>query len=322
MKMKEKTLNITDEALLNMLFGNLDEVANAIENALKVTIHYRNSEIVISGQMPRVDLTIQLIEQLYARIQSGEAVTMQTVNYHIDMLKEAHGIVDDYYRDVIITTPKGDKIVPRTLTQAEYVKAIRRSDIVFGLGPAGTGKTFIAVAMAVSFLKRRKVNKIIITRPAVEAGERLGYLPGDLEQKIEPYLKPIDDALNRILGAAVYSSYREKNAIEIVPLAYMRGRTLEDAFIILDEAQNSSIDQMKMFLTRIGKGSKVIVNGDTSQVDLEGNKKSGLIHATKLLQPIEGIEVIAFQKCDVVRHRLVKDIIEAYNKAEKHDRNH
>ncbi len=315
--MKEQTLNITDEALLNMLFGNLDEVANAIENALNVTIHYRDSQIVISGQNQMVALAAHLIEQFYARIERGETVNMQTVHYHIDMIKEQNDIDDDYYSDVIITTPKGDKIVPRTVTQAEYVKAIKRSDIVFGLGPAGTGKTFVAVAMAVSHLKRRKVNKIIITRPAVEAGERLGYLPGDLEQKIEPYLKPIDDALNRILGSALYSSYREKNAIEIVPLAYMRGRTLEDAFIILDEAQNSSVDQMKMFLTRIGKGSKVIVNGDTSQVDLEGNKKSGLIHATRLLKPIEGIEVITFKKCDVVRHRLVKDIIEAYNKAEK-----
>lgn len=311
---QQQIIAVDDERLLTTLFGNLDELANIIENKLHVILHNRNSNLVLSGSEVSLALATRLIAQIEMRLQTTDSVDSQALNYMIDTLLIDSDLSDDYYQRLIMTTHKGDRIVPKSQMQANYVKAIEQADVVFGLGPAGTGKTFIAVAMAARYLKQRKVDKIIITRPAVEAGESLGFLPGDLQQKIEPYLKPIDDALNKILGQSVYGSYWDKGAIEIVPLAYMRGRTLEKAFIILDEAQNASIEQMKMFLTRFGKGSKVVVNGDTTQIDLSNHQQSGLVHAVRILSDVEGIRTVTFEKRDVIRHHLVMAIIDAYNK--------
>jgi phosphate starvation-inducible protein PhoH and related proteins len=256
-----------------------------------------------------------VIQRLISIAMRGDLITKQNVTYLMQLANEDQlEKADDYLVDFISLTARGKQIKAKTHGQKRYVDAIKGNDIVFGIGPAGTGKTFLAVAMAVNAFRNKEVNRIILTRPAVEAGEKLGFLPGDLQNKVDPYLRPLYDALYEIMGAETYLKYLEKSMIEIAPLAYMRGRTLDDAFIILDEAQNTTPEQMKMFLTRIGFGSKVVVTGDVTQIDLPGDKKSGLKEVVKVLKDIKGIEFIHLTDQDVVRHELIQRIIKAYEK--------
>jgi phosphate starvation-inducible PhoH-like protein len=259
-----------------------------------------------------------VIENLFGLIEMNNMIDLQKIDYVIEMLTvDFETNITDLYKKVICITPKGDPVTPKTIGQKNYIDMIDKKDLIFGLGPAGTGKTYLAVAMAIRAFKNKEVEKIIITRPAIEAGENLGFLPGDLQMKIDPYLKPIYDAMESMLGGDVYRSYREKGLIEIAPLAYMRGRTLDHAFIILDEAQNTTQSQMKMFLTRFGDGSKVVINGDVTQVDLMHEASSGLSHAIEVLGELEEIGIMEFSEVDVVRHGLVKKIIKRYSEASK-----
>lgn len=305
------------------IFGQFDSNAALIESHFSVTLRNRASEagdsIVVEGENEgQVNAAAQCIEYLHELSSKTDALTDQAVKYAIDMVATGEG---DSLRELgdacICITSRGKPIKAKTLGQKKYVDAIRKNTIVLGVGPAGTGKTFLAVAMAVRALKEKQVNRIILTRPAIEAGEKLGFLPGDLQSKIDPYLRPLYDALYEMLGVESYQKLVEKNVIEIAPLAYMRGRTLDDSFIILDEAQNATPEQMKMFLTRLGFNSKAVVTGDLTQTDLPRGQKSGLATAVKILAGIEDIAIHTFDDRDVVRHRLVQKIILAY---EKHDR--
>lgn len=297
------------------LFGKFDENAKIIENGLKVKLLSRDDEIKLEGEKENIDKASFIIKRLLSIAEKGEPITKQSVSYMVDLA--ADGQMDklkDYGSENICLTARGRQIKSKTLGQKQYVNAIRNNAIVFGIGPAGTGKTFLAVAMAVNAFREKQVNRIILTRPAVEAGEKLGFLPGDMQNKVDPYLRPLYDALYEIMGAETYHKYLEKGMIEIAPLAYMRGRTLDDSFIILDEAQNTTPEQMKMFLTRIGFGSQVVVTGDITQIDLPGDKRSGLKVVTKILKNVEGIEFVYLTEKDVVRHELVQRIIKAYEK--------
>jgi len=297
------------------LFGNYDENVRIIEEAFDVKVVSRDSEIRIVGSSEEVEKARSVIEKLIAIAAQGDIITKQNVFYLVQMAKENQlDKVNDYLSDYICLTARGKQIKAKTHGQKLYVDALRSNDIVFGIGPAGTGKTFLAVAMAVMAFRNKEVNRIILTRPAVEAGEKLGFLPGDLQNKVDPYLRPLYDALYEIMGAETYQKYLEKGMIEVAPLAYMRGRTLDDSFIILDEAQNTTPEQMKMFLTRIGFGSKAVVTGDITQIDLPGDKRSGLREAMKVLKDIKGIEFVYLTDKDVVRHELVQKIIKAYEK--------
>lgn len=305
---------------IHELFGIHDENIRFIENELSVSILNRDNTLRIVGKREDIEWAEKLISNLLKIIDKNGKLTKQDLNYNIQMIKDnPKASVEDLLNEVLCMTHRGKPIKPKTLGQLRYMEALERNDIVFGVGPAGTGKTYLAVAKAVSALKKGQVNKLIITRPAVEAGESLGFLPGDLQDKIDPYLRPINDALFDILGAEQFMSLKEKGIIEIAPLAYMRGRTLDAAYVILDEAQNTTKEQMKMFLTRIGYGSKAIITGDITQVDLPRGKKSGLVQAINILKGIKGITFIQFEKQDVVRHRLVQQIIEAYEKIEKNE---
>lgn len=297
------------------LFGRFDENIKLVEQEYHVDIICRGAEIKISGDTEQVYHAVKVIEGLLALINKGEVITEQSVRYVITLVKEGNSEkVSTISGDVICITHKGRPLKAKTLGQKQYIEAIRKNTISLGVGPAGTGKTYLAVAMAVRAFRAREINRIILTRPAVEAGEKLGFLPGDLQNKVDPYLRPLYDALFDMLGAENYQRYVERGNIEVAPLAYMRGRTLDDSFIILDEAQNTTPEQMKMFLTRLGMNSKAVITGDITQIDLPDPRRSGLIEATKVLANIDDIGIVFFSEKDVVRHKLVQDIIKAYEK--------
>lgn len=299
------------------IFGPCDAYIKKIERSLKVSIVNRDDKVVINGSDANVRYARAVLETLVALRNRGNAISEQDVDYSIAMsMEEQQQEMLNLDKDLICHTINGRPIKPKTVGQSEYINAIRNNMIVFGLGPAGTGKTYLAMAMAITAFKNGEVERIILTRPAIEAGEKLGFLPGDLQSKVDPYLRPLYDALYQIMGADSFNKNMEKGLIEVAPLAYMRGRTLDNAYIILDEAQNTTPAQMKMFLTRIGFGSKVIVTGDMTQKDLASNVKSGLEVALKVLKNIEGISFITLTSKDVVRHPLVMKIVQAYDKYE------
>lgn len=314
----DRRIKIDNFAAVHELFGNLDKNIKILESNLGVKIGTDGGDIVISGDSEKnVETAVSSVSLLLA--DYGHIDT-QRVEYVLSMANssdEDKNSIKELSKKNIVTTFTGRPINPKTVGQRKYVEAIMSHDVVFGIGPAGTGKTFLAVALAIRALKKGEVQKIIITRPAVEAGENLGFLPGDLQQKVDPYLRPIYDAMNDILGFDTFNLHRERGVIEIAPLAYMRGRTLDNAFVILDEAQNTTREQMKMFLTRFGAHSKVVVNGDVSQIDLPRGKKSGLTHALRVLANVEEIAISYLSEADVIRHNLVKKIIAEYKKYEE-----
>lgn len=315
--MSEQILNVS-EADIGKLFGDFDKNLKLLEKELKVSVFSRDGVLKISGEEEQTETALRTVRSLLAMLERGEALTEQNILYAISMASEGkEDMLSSLGSDCVCVTSKGKPIKSKTLGQKQYVKAMKDNTIVFGIGPAGTGKTYLAVAKAVSAFRAKEVSRIIITRPAVEAGEKLGFLPGDLQNKVDPYLRPLHDALYDMVGMENYNSYVEKGMIEVAPLAYMRGRTLDNSYIILDEAQNTTPEQMKMFLTRIGFGSKAIVTGDITQIDLPDGKRSGLKEAIKILGGIEDIAFCYFSHKDVVRHPLVQKIIQAY---EKHDR--
>jgi len=299
------------------IVGHHEENLKKLAEILNVRLGSRGNEIFINGTAEGEERAKEFLKDLEGLVKSGHKLTKADVDMYLTQLSAGReSRARELSQDVIVTTYRGKKIVAKTPTQKRYTEAIRKNDVVFGVGPAGTGKTYLAVAMAVSYFKKGKVNRIILTRPAVEAGEKLGFLPGTLQEKIDPYLKPLYDALFEMIEPEKVNSYLERNIFEIAPLAYMRGRTLNEAFIILDEAQNTTREQMKMFLTRLGFGSKVVITGDITQIDLPSKKRSGLVEAVKILRGIEGIEIVEFSREDVVRHRLVQEIIKAYEEHE------
>ena len=326
--MAEKTLNTSSPSATSAIFGAFDANINAIENTFKVRIFNRpsNSEIgdciIISGEEDGVNNAYEVLMYLNKMTEMNSIITDQTVDYVISMVQDNRtNELNELDDDCFCVSAKGRPIKAKTIGQQRYISCIKSNTVTLGVGPAGTGKTFLAVAMAVKALRNKEISRIILTRPAVEAGERLGFLPGDLQSKIDPYLRPLYDALYEMLGNETCLKYLEKQIIEIAPLAYMRGRTLDDSFIILDEAQNTTQEQMKMFLTRIGFNSKVVVTGDLSQTDLPEGKKSGLAQAVKILKDIDGIAIHTFNEKDVVRHKLVQKIIVAYEKYENEGKN-
>lgn len=316
--MFEQVLSIDRMENAVSLFGSFDENIRLIESEFSVTVLNRGSDLKISGEAENVAKATTAIERLLALINKGEALSDQNVRYVISLVKDGEeDKLMSLSGDCVCITSKGKPVKPKTLGQKKYVEAIRKNTIVLGAGPAGTGKTYLAVAMAVTAFRAKEVNRIILTRPAVEAGEKLGFLPGDLQQKVDPYLRPLYDALFDMLGAEAFARYQERGSIEVAPLAYMRGRTLDDSFIILDEAQNTTREQMKMFLTRLGFNSKMVVTGDVTQIDLPDGKRSGLPDAMRILRNVPDISINTFTEKDVVRHKLVQDIIKAYEKNEE-----
>ncbi len=307
------TLELDSNELAGILYGDLNKNLLVLENGAGVKIHIRGASLTVAGARHDVALAVNLLEQLYELIRTGYPVFSSDVAFGLKILQaNAKARLDKIFLDKVYVTTRNRVISPKTPNQKIYIDAIRDNDIVFGIGPAGTGKTYLAVAMAVSSLVEEQVRSIILTRPAVEAGEKLGFLPGDLAQKVDPFLRPLNDALIDMLGPDKASDLVERGVIEIAPLAFMRGRTLSNAFIILDEAQNTTREQMKMFLTRIGFDSRAVITGDITQVDLPVHQRSGLIQAEALLQDIPGIGFCRFSKADVVRHPLVQKIIHAY----------
>lgn len=306
-----------DSECLKTVFGAGDRYIKKIEKAFAVTVVDRNGRVLIKGEQEQVKRAEAVLKQLYALALKGNELEEQKVDYAIEMgMEEQEEVLEQMEGDLICHTVAGKPIKPKTLGQKAYVDAIRKNMIVFGLGPAGTGKTYLAMAMAITAFKNEEVSRIILTRPAIEAGEKLGFLPGDLQSKVDPYLRPLYDALYQIMGAENFAKNMEKGLIEVAPLAYMRGRTLDNAFIILDEAQNTTPAQMKMFLTRIGFGSKVVITGDSSQKDLAPGTQSGLDIAQKVLSKIEDISFCTLTSKDVVRHPLVQRIVKAYEQYE------
>lgn len=300
------------------VFGSFDENIKRIEEALDVTIINRGNELKITGEEEYVDKAARALEGLLALASKGEVIDEQRVRYLLTLVMEGNDAqVAQMAKDVVCITAKGKPIKAKTVGQQNYMKAIMKNTVTIGVGPAGTGKTYLAVASAVAAFRERTVNRIILTRPAVEAGERLGFLPGDLQNKVDPYLRPLYDALYDMLGPETFQKYQERGSIEVAPLAYMRGRTLDDSFIILDEAQNTTREQMKMFLTRLGFGSKIVITGDITQIDLPDDKISGLKDAVRVLDDVKDIAICQLTSADVVRHALVQQIINAYEKAEK-----
>ena len=321
MSLSELMIDIPAEHEANV-FGQFDAYAKKLERTFHVTLIARDGSMKIVGENTAAEKTHRVLTQLLELSRRGNTITEQNVDYAISLVFEdqEEGIVE-IDRDLICHTLQGKPIKPKTLGQKKYVDSIREGMITFGLGPAGTGKTYLAMAMAITAFKRNEVNRIILTRPAIEAGEKLGFLPGDLQSKIDPYLRPLYDALYQIMGAESFLKNSEKGLIEVAPLAYMRGRTLDNAFIILDEAQNTTREQMKMFLTRLGFNSKMVITGDITQIDLPNGAKSGLKDCIKILKNIDDIGTCFFDEKDVVRHRLVQDIIKAYAKFENTDIN-
>ena len=314
----ERIVNIERIEHAVSLFGSFDENIRLIESEFSVSVVSRGSELKIQGDEENCALAQRAVNGLLTLVSKGETLGEQNVRYVISLVKEGN---DDKLSqvggDCVCITAKGKPVKAKTLGQKKYIEAIKNNTIVIGVGPAGTGKTYLAVAMAVSAFRAKEVNRIILTRPAVEAGEKLGFLPGDLQQKVDPYLRPLYDALFDMLGPESFQRYQERGNIEVAPLAYMRGRTLDDSFIILDEAQNTTTEQMKMFLTRLGFNSKIVVTGDITQIDLPDGKRSGLVDIIKILKSIDDIQTVRFSEKDVVRHRLVQDIIKAYEKYEE-----
>ena len=316
--MTERIVNVERVEDLISVFGSLDENIHRIEQELGVQILNRGSDLKISGEEEAADKAARTIEGLMALASKGEIIDEQKVRYLITLVQSGNDDqVAQMARDVVCITAKGKPIKAKTIGQQKYMKAIQKNTITVGVGPAGTGKTYLAVAAAVAAFRERTVNRIILTRPAVEAGERLGFLPGDLQNTVDPYLRPLYDALYDMLGPETYQKYLERGSIEVAPLAYMRGRTLDDSFIILDEAQNTTREQMKMFLTRLGFGSKIVITGDVTQIDLPEEKVSGLKDAIRVLEGVEDIAICTLTSSDVVRHALVQKIINAYEKAEQ-----
>ena len=294
------------------LFGSFDENVRLIESEFKVTISNREGELRVNGEVEDTMLATKALNALLTLSNRGEPITEQNVRYVISLVRAGQeDRISELTQDVICISSKGRPIKPKTIGQKKYIESVLKNTITIGVGPAGTGKTYLAVAAAVAAFRERKVNRIILTRPAVEAGERLGFLPGDLQSKVDPYLRPLYDALFDMLGAETYQKYLERGNIEVAPLAYMRGRTLDDSFIILDEAQNTSCEQMKMFLTRMGFNSKMVITGDVTQIDLPADKMSGLKQAVRVLKNVEGIGICELTDQDVVRHVMVQRIIKA-----------
>jgi phosphate starvation-inducible PhoH-like protein len=300
------------------VFGSFDENIRRIEDELSVSIINRGTDLKVSGDEENVDKATKTLEGLLSLASKGEQIDEQRVRYLITLVREGNDAqVAQIAKDVVCITAKGKPIKAKTVGQQNYMKAIGKHTVTIGVGPAGTGKTYLAVAAAVAAFRERSVNRIILTRPAVEAGERLGFLPGDLQNKVDPYLRPLYDALYDMLGGETFQKYQERGSIEVAPLAYMRGRTLDDSFIILDEAQNTTKEQMKMFLTRLGFGSKVVITGDETQIDLPSDKVSGLKDAIRVLGGVKDIAICRLTSADVVRHALVQEIINAYEKADR-----
>ena len=313
--MTEKIIAVDKIENLFSLFGSYDENINLIQREYNVVVLNRGSDIRVSGEDECVEKASDAIEILLSMADKGEQINEQNIRYVLSLVKEGmQEKINALSDDGLCVTMSGRIVKPKTLGQKKYVDAIRNNTIVLGVGPAGTGKTYLAVAMAVKAFRAKEVNKIILTRPAVEAGEKLGFLPGDLQNKVDPYLRPLYDALFEMLGPDNFAKQHERGCIEVAPLAYMRGRTLDDSFIILDEAQNTTPEQMKMFLTRLGFISKIVITGDVTQFDLPDSKRSGLIEACKVLKNVEDIYINRFTEKDVVRHKLVQDIIKAYEK--------
>ena len=313
----QKKFIVSEEKFERELFGDFDENIKLIESTLSIEVILREGNIVLMGEEKNVDLAIKLMNELHDTVSNGKSLDKQSITYSLSLLLEGSEMRIKELEDVIVLTKKGKPVQPKTLGQKKYVDLIKSNDITFGIGPAGTGKTYLAVAMAVRAFKNDEVSRIILTRPAVEAGESLGFLPGDMRDKVDPYLRPLYDALFDMLGPDRFNKSLERGNIEVAPLAFMRGRTLDNAFIIIDEAQNTTPEQMKMFLTRLGFSSKAVVTGDITQTDLPNNKKSGLLQATKILKNVSGIGSMELTEKDVVRHELVQRIIRAYEKFEK-----
>ena len=317
----ERIIQVPDGKIMSEVFGNFDENIKMIEKRFNVSVHNREEIIKVSGSEKNSLLAQQSIETLISIAEKGEEILPQNVNYVMDMAFENNvSAVMEMDGSSVCVTSSGKMVKAKTVGQAEYIKSIDGNIITFGIGPAGTGKTYLAVASAVNELRKENVKRIILTRPAIEAGEKLGFLPGDLQNKVDPYLRPLYDALYEMLGAETVTAYLEKGIIEIAPLAYMRGRTLDNSFIILDEAQNTTNEQMKMFLTRIGFSSKAVVTGDVTQIDLPREKASGLRQVQRVLKDIEGIKICMLTNKDVVRHPLVQKIINAYENFEKNNK--
>ena len=308
------------------IFGSFDENIRLLEQEFSVTVTNRDGELRINGEAEDTMLAAKAIESLLTLSSRGETIGEQNVRYVIGLVRSGkESQISELTRDVLCISAKGRPIKPKTIGQKEYIASVLKNTVTIGVGPAGTGKTYLAVAAAVQAFRDKQVNRIILTRPAVEAGERLGFLPGDLQSKVDPYLRPLYDALFDMLGAETYQKYLERGNIEVAPLAYMRGRTLDDSFIILDEAQNTSREQMKMFLTRLGFGSKIVITGDITQIDLPDGKLSGLKEAMRVLRNVEGIGICELTNADVVRHVMVQRIVEAYEKyetAQNNPKNH
>lgn len=321
--MAEKRVRVDNEEQLSALFGQLDGNVSNIQKQYNVTVVSRDGDLKIIGEEPAISDAAKALEALLKMSGKGQPLSEQTIRYVTSMV--ADGIeheLEELGGDGVCLTSSGKIVRPRTVGQKHYLDSIKKNTIVLGIGPAGTGKTYLAVAMAVKAFREHKVKKIILTRPAVEAGEKLGFLPGDMQDKVDPYLRPLYDALFDMFGAESFSRYMEKGIIEVAPLAYMRGRTLDEAFIILDEAQNTTSEQIKMFLTRLGNDSRMVITGDITQIDLPDARKSGLVEAMKILRGIEDIDIHRFTEKDVVRHKLVQDIIKAYEKFNEGRKNH
>ena len=314
--MAEKLIELDSVELAAAVFGSCDENIRLLEKEFSVTAVCRGTQVKLTGEAEGVTGAANAIDAMLTLLENHTPIEEQTVRYCISLARSGEdGRVQELTENFIAITAKGRPVRPKTLGQKEYLKAIQTHPITFGVGPAGTGKTYLAVAMAVKAFKSKDVERIILTRPAVEAREKLGFLPGDLQNKVDPYLRPLYDGLYDMLGPETFQRLLEKQTIEVAPLAYMRGRTLDNAFIILDEAQNTSPEQMKMFLTRMGSGSKVVVTGDVTQIDLPDKSRSGLVDALAVLKNIDGIAQIRFSEKDVVRHRLVQEIVKAYDRA-------
>ena len=315
-KVVERIVNAERVEDLITVFGSFDENIKRIEEALNVRVVNRGTDLRVSGDEEMADKAVRTLEGLLSLAAKGETIDEQRVRYLITLVNEGNDAqVAQMAKDVVCITAKGKSIKAKTVGQQNYMKAIMKNTITIGVGPAGTGKTYLAVAAAVAAFRERTVNRIILTRPAVEAGERLGFLPGDLQNKVDPYLRPLYDALYDMLGAETFQKYQERGSIEVAPLAYMRGRTLDDSFIILDEAQNTTREQMKMFLTRLGFGSKIVITGDVTQIDLPDDKVSGLKDAVRVLDGVKDIAICRLTAADVVRHALVQEIISAYERS-------
>lgn len=313
--MAEKSIALNKMDHISSIFGDFDENINTLQKEYGVVIFSRGTDIKITGAEENVNRAASAVESLIKLLDKGETITDQSVRYVISMVNDGtEEQVVKLASDCICVSFTGKPIKPKTLGQKKYVDSIKTNTITFGVGPAGTGKTYLAVALAVRAFKAHEIQRIILTRPAVEAGEKLGFLPGDLQNKVDPYLRPLYDALFEMMGAENYQRNLEKGFIEVAPLAYMRGRTLDDSFIILDEAQNTTPEQMKMFLTRLGFNSKMVITGDVTQIDLPDAKRSGLVEAVKVLKNVDGIAINRFSEKDVVRHKLVQDIVKAYEK--------